>query len=479
MLFNSIDFAVFLPLVFLLYWAVGGRSLARRNAIILGASYLFYGWWDWRFMGLLMVSTMVDFAVGIGMDASSSVRRRRWLLALSLVVNLGLLGFFKYFNFFAQSFADAFTLFGVPFTAARLDIVLPVGISFYTFQTLSYSIDVYRGHLRASRDAVAFAAYVSFFPQLVAGPIERAVNLLPQFATLRVFDRAKAVDGLRQMLWGLFKKMVIADNCAPHVQAIFADHEAWNASTVLIGAFLFGIQVYGDFSGYSDIAIGCARLFGFDLMRNFAFPLFARDIAEYWRRWNISVTTWFRDYVYVPLGGSRGRLPQRIRNTLLVFMVSGFWHGPNWTFVAWGLLHGLYFLPQLLRGTNRQFLDSVAQGRLLPRISEVFLMLRTTLLTCIGHIFFLGTDMRDVGATLAHLLDPSILSRPQIDAPALWLMLAFFFALEWWGREHQFAIERLGLRWRRPLRWSAYASLCFIIIMYMRTDEVPFFYFQF
>ncbi|MBK9174843.1 MAG: MBOAT family protein [Flavobacteriales bacterium] len=479
MLFNSIDFAVFLPLVFLLYWAVGGRSLARRNAIILGASYVFYGWWDWRFMGLLALSTLVDFAVGIGMDRSGTLRRRRWLLALSLVVNLGLLGFFKYFNFFAQSFADAFTIFGVPFTADRLDLVLPVGISFYTFQTLSYSIDVYRGHLRASRDAVAFAAYVSFFPQLVAGPIERAVNLLPQFASPRVFDRAKAVDGLRQMLWGLFKKLVIADNCAPHVQAIFADHEAWNASTVLVGAFLFGIQVYCDFSGYSDIAIGCARLFGFDLMRNFAFPLFARDIAEYWRRWNISVTTWFRDYVYVPLGGSRGRLPQRIRNTLLVFMVSGFWHGPNWTFVAWGLLHGLYFMPQLLLGTNRQFLDSVAQGRLLPRVGEVLLMLRTTLLTCIGHIFFLGTDMRDVMATLTHLVDPSILSRPQIDASALWLMLVLFFAVEWVGREHQFAIERLGLRWRRPLRWSAYASLCFVIIMYMRTDEVPFFYFQF
>jgi D-alanyl-lipoteichoic acid acyltransferase DltB (MBOAT superfamily) len=479
MLFNSIDFAVFLPIVFALYWGVGGRSLARRNLILLAASYLFYGWWDWRFLGLLAFSTAVDYAVGLGLARTDAPARRKGLLAVSLAVNLGLLGFFKYFNFFAQSFAEAFTLLGMPFTAERLHIVLPVGISFYTFQTLSYSIDVYRGHLKPARDPIAFAAYVAFFPQLVAGPIERATNLLPQFAAPRPFDRAKATDGLRQMLWGLFKKVVIADNCAPHVQAIFSDHAAYHASTVALGAFLFGLQVYGDFSGYSDIAIGCARLFGFGLMRNFAYPLFARDIAEYWRRWNISVTTWFRDYVYVPLGGSRGPLAQRIRNTLLVFTVSGLWHGPNWTFVAWGALHGLYFLPQLVLRTNRRFVGPIAPGRWLPSGGEALRMVGTTALVCIGHVFFLGTDMADVWSTLRHLASVSLLRAPQIDAPALWPVIGLLFLLEWAARDDQHALERLGLGWRRPLRWTAYAALCFGILMYVRTDEVPFFYFQF
>ncbi len=479
MLFNSLDFAVFLPIVFALYWVVGGRSLQRRNAILLAASYLFYGWWDWRFLGLLAFSTAIDYAVGRALEGAAQHARRKLLLAVSVAVNLGLLGFFKYFNFFAAEFAQAFTLLGTPITAARLDIVLPVGISFYTFQTLSYSIDVYRGHLKPARDPIAFAAYVAFFPQLVAGPIERATNLLPQFASLRQFDRAKASDGLRQMLWGLFKKVVIADNCAPHVQAIFSDHAAYQASTVALGAFLFGLQVYGDFSGYSDIAIGCARLFGFQLMRNFAYPLFARDIAEYWRRWNISVTTWFRDYVYVPLGGSRGPLAQRIRNTLLVFMVSGLWHGANWTFIAWGALHGLYLLPQLIRGTNRRFLGPIAPGRLLPSGGEALRMLGTTALVCIGHIFFLGTDMRDVWSTLGHLISPTLLSAPEISAPALWPLIAFLFMMEWRARDHQHALEQLGLHWSWPLRWSAYAFICFLLVMYMRTDEVPFFYFQF
>jgi alginate O-acetyltransferase complex protein AlgI len=479
MLFNSLDFALFLPITFLLYWWVGGRSAVRRNAIVLAASYLFYGWWDWRFLGLLAFSTAVDFAVGRAMEATTAQSKRKVLLAISIVVNLGLLGFFKYFNFFAAEFAQAFSFMGVPMTSARLDIVLPVGISFYTFQTLSYSIDVYRGHLKPSRDPIAFAAYVAFFPQLVAGPIERATNLLPQFATARVFDRAMATDGLRQMLWGLFKKVVIADNCAPHVQAVFGDHAAYTASTVALAAFLFGLQVYGDFSGYSDIAIGCARLFGISLMRNFAYPLFARDIAEYWRRWNISVTTWFRDYVYVPLGGSRGSLMQRIRNTMIVFVVSGLWHGPNWTFMAWGALHGLYFLPQLISGTNRRFLGPIAPGRWLPSANEALRMLGTTVLVCIGHIFFLGSDMADVWSTLGHLFSASLWSIPQINAPALWPLIALLFILEWLSRDHEHALERVGLTWPWPMRWSMYGALCFVIVMYMRTDEVPFFYFQF
>ncbi|MFN3874551.1 MAG: MBOAT family O-acyltransferase [Flavobacteriales bacterium] len=479
MLFNSIDFAVFLPVVFVLYWFAGGRSLARRNLILLVASYVFYGWWDWRFLGLLALSTAVDYAVGLAMERADSPRRRKALLGISLAVNLGLLGFFKYFNFFIQSFADAFTLLGMPFAPARLDIVLPVGISFYTFQTLSYSIDVHRGHLKASRDPVAFAAYVSFFPQLVAGPIERATQLLPQFASLRTFDRAKAADGLRQMLWGLFKKLVIADNCAAEVDRIFGDHMNYSGATLLLGAVLFAFQIYGDFSGYSDIAIGCARLFGFSLMRNFAYPYFSRDIAEFWRRWHISLSTWFRDYLYIPLGGSRGGQWMAVRNTFIIFLVSGFWHGANWTFLAWGALNALYFLPLLLRGANRRHMEIAAAGRMLPSAADAARMLGTFLLTCIAWVFFRATDLGHALEYLRGMLRPSLLQWPSCHYPSLPWLIGIFLALEWAGREQQYALERIGLGWPWPLRWGLYAVLIAAIGLYMAVGDVTFIYFQF
>ena len=302
MLFNSIDFVVFLPIVFILYWWVGGNDPRRRNLILLIASYVFYGWWDPRFLVLIAFSTLVDYFVGVRLGSTSDARSRKYLLWTSLAVNFGLLGYFKYSNFFLESFVDAFSLFGQPFSIGRLNIILPVGISFYTFQTLSYSIDVYRNKMQPTNDPVAFATYVSFFPQLVAGPIERAEKLLPQFGSLRTFRYDMAVDGARQMLWGLFKKMVIADNCAFEVDRIFGQYHTLGGATLLLGSVLFAFQIYCDFSGYSDIAIGCARLFGFQLMKNFAFPYFSRDIAEFWRRWHISLSTWFRDYLYVPLG---------------------------------------------------------------------------------------------------------------------------------------------------------------------------------
>ena len=479
MLFNSLDFALFLPLVFLLYWFVGGASVQRRNLILLAASYVFYGWWDWRFLSLLAASTLVDYLVGRGLDQVQERVRRKALLVLSLVVNLGLLGFFKYFNFFAAEFAQAFSFMGAPITAARLDIVLPVGISFYTFQTLSYSIDVYRGQLKASRDPIAFGTYVSFFPQLVAGPIERATNLLPQFASPRVFDRAKAADGLRQMLWGLFKKMVIADNCAAEVERIFGNHEALGGSTLLLGAVLFAFQIYGDFSGYSDIAIGCARLFGYDLMRNFAFPYFSRDMAEFWRRWHISLSTWFRDYLYIPLGGSKGGRWMAVRNTFVIFLVSGFWHGANWTFLIWGAINAVYFLPLLLRGSNRRHLEIVAIGRFFPSAVDAARIAGTFLLTCMAWVFFRATDLPQAWSYLSGMLAPSLFSVPAITLPSLPWLLAFFVSMEWLGREHQFALERMGLRWPWPLRWGLYAVLVALIGAFMAVDEVPFIYFQF
>lgn len=324
MLFNSIDFAIFLPIVFILYWFVTEKNLKLQNFLIVIASYLFYGWWDWRFLSLILFSTLVDYSVGLKLKDEEKQNKRKILLWISLLVNLGFLGFFKYYNFFLENFTTAFSFFGTEINANSLNIILPVGISFYTFQTLSYTIDVYKRKLEPTKNYIAFSAFVSFFPQLVAGPIERATSLLPQFYKKRSFNYSKAVDGMRQILWGLFKKVVIADNCAEYANLIFNNSDNYSGSTLIVGAIFFTFQIYGDFSGYSDIAIGTSRLFGFDLKRNFAFPYFSRDIAEFWRRWHISLSTWFRDYLYIPLGGSRGGTWMKVRNTFIIFIVSGF-----------------------------------------------------------------------------------------------------------------------------------------------------------
>ena len=314
MLFNSIDFAIFLPIVFILYWFVTNKNLKLQNLLIVAASYLFYGWWDWRFLLLILFSTLVDYTIGRKLRIEDNQTKRKLLLWTSILVNLGFLGFFKYYNFFLDNFVTAFSFIGHPINPQGLNIILPVGISFYTFQTLSYTIDVYKRKLEPTEDFIAFSAFVSFFPQLVAGPIERATNLLPQFYKKRTFEYSKAVDGMRQILWGLFKKIVIADNCASYVNDIFSNYQDYSGNTLIIGAILFAFQIYGDFSGYSDIAIGTSRLFGFNLKQNFAFPYFSRDIAEFWRRWHISLSTWFRNYLYIPLGGSRGGNWNKTRN---------------------------------------------------------------------------------------------------------------------------------------------------------------------
>lgn len=479
MLFNSIDFAVFLPLIFLLYWWVGGKSLQRRNVILLVASYVFYGWWDPRFLVLIAFSTLVDYFIGLGLGQTMDQRRRTYLLWISLAVNLGMLGFFKYSNFFLENFVEAFSFFGAQFEVARLDIILPVGISFYTFQTLSYSIDVYKRQLEPSRDPIAFAAYVSFFPQLVAGPIERASNLLPQFAKLRTFSYQGAVDGSRQILWGFFKKLVIADNCSAEVDRIFGHYAEYSGLTLLIGSLLFAFQIYCDFSGYSDIAIGCARLLGFDLMKNFAFPYFSRDIAEFWRRWHISLSTWFRDYVYIPLGGSRGGTAMKVRNTFIIFIVSGFWHGANWTFLIWGALNAFYFLPLLLTGNNRQNLGTVAEGRILPTVSDALRVLITFLLTCVAWVFFRAKDMDHAIGYLHGMLTGSYLHKASLDMESLWWLLVLFFAIEWSGRTSEHALQHIGQRWPWLLRWSFHIFVIMLIGIYMATDEAPFIYFQF
>jgi alginate O-acetyltransferase complex protein AlgI len=477
MLFNSIDFFIFLPLVFCIYWSI--RNLRAQNLFVVLASYFFYGWWDWRFLLLIFLSTAVDYSVGLRLLSTQSPRKRKSLLRLSILVNLGALGVFKYYNFFADNFVAAFSFFGYEISPSSLNIILPVGISFYTFQTLSYTIDIYRKQLHPTRDFIAFSAFVSFFPQLVAGPIERAAHLLPQFYSRRNFDCVSASDGMRQILWGLFKKVVIADSCALLVNDIFSRSGELAGSTLLLGAVLFAFQIYGDFSGYSDIAIGTARLFGFDLMRNFAFPYFSRDIAEFWRRWHISLSTWFRDYLYVPLGGSKGSTSMRIRNTFVIFIVSGFWHGANWTFIIWGLLNALFFLPLLLASKNRTHLGTVAQGRRLPSWKEACAMLCTFGLTCLAWIFFRSESLGHAFTYLRTIFSKSLFSAAEVEMDKLGWYLFLFVMLEWTGREQQYAIETLGVRWKRPYRWALYIVFLFMITSWGGDQNQTFIYFQF
>ena len=397
----------------------------------------------------------------------------------NIVLNLLILGVFKYYDFFAQSFANLFLNGNAD--NLLLHLVLPVGISFYTFQALSYTIDVYRRKMEPSHDAVAFLAYVAFFPQLVAGPIERASNLLPQFESPRKFDYSLAVDGLRQMLWGFFKKMIVADTCALYVNKVFDNPDAFNTPTLWVAAALFSIQIYGDFSGYSDIAIGCAKLFGIRLRRNFHVPYFSRDIAEFWRRWHISLTTWFRDYVYIPLGGSRVGRWRVVANTFVIFLLSGMWHGANWTFLAWGLFHALLFMPLILLGLNRRHLDSVASGRMFPSFRELLQMLLTFLLSTLGWVLFRSDSISSAFHYLKGMVSGSIFSHPwsfaMADCKILWIAIPLLLVVEWVNRDCEHPFSRLPhQRW---LRWIFYMLIIFIIAAFMQTNETPFIYFQF
>jgi len=440
MLFNSIEFAIFLPTVFILYWFVINKKLKHQNILLIIVSYIFYGWWDWRFLLLIIFSSLVDYYVGIGLSKQTIKKKRKLLLFISIFINLGFLGVFKYFNFFAENFANAFTFFGQHINPTRLNIILPVGISFYTFQTLSYSIDVYKRKLEPTNNIIAFFAFVSFFPQLVAGPIERATNLLPQFYKKRIFNYDLATDGVRQIIWGLFKKILIADTAAIYANDIFNNYTDYSGSTLLLGAIYFAFQIYGDFSGYSDIAIGTARLFGFNLMQNFAFPYFSRDIAEFWRRWHISLSTWFRDYLYIPLGGSRGGIWMKIRNTFIIFIVSGFWHGANWTFIIWGALNAIYFLPLMLLNKNRKNTNNVAEGKSFPSIKELFQILITFFLTVIAWVFFRADNIEIAIDYLGRMFSISLFSIPnQFRTPIPWIIILIL--IEWIQRDKQHGLQ--------------------------------------
>ena len=529
MLFNSFEFALFLPIVFLLYWFVFDYALSKckhqlllQNLFIVVASYIFYGWWDWRFLILIAITTLCSFVSGLMISRCEQVlsegggkcSRSKWLLNpklwlwANILLNLGILGIYKYYDFFATQFAR---LFGIESDFLLLHLILPVGISFYTFQALSYSIDVYRKQIQPTHDIVAFTAFLSFFPQLVAGPIERATNLLPQFQKKRTFDYATAVDGMRQILWGLFKKIVVADNCATYVDTVFADISNQSGSTLVLAAVLFTFQIYGDFSGYSDIAIGTAKLFGIKLMRNFNVPYFSRDIAEFWRRWHISLTTWFRDYVYIPLGGSRPNIPEAIRlkgdkalearytkwiavrNTFVIFLLSGFWHGANWTFVLWGAYHALLFVPLLLLNKNRRYRDTVAtitlpdgtiKTKWLPSLKEARQMLLTFALAVFGWIIFRAQDIGQLGEVISTICSDSLLSVPYLMNRQYYIPLAFsilvLVLVEWINRTKEHGLQKITTI--PLLRYVLYIILgCTICIVFMLNIDSSnqFIYFQF
>jgi len=478
MVFNSISFAIFLPIVFLLYWFVSNKNRKIQNLLLLTSSYFFYACWDWRFLFLLIFSTALDFFTGSKMETAKTVASKKFWFWLSISINISFLGVFKYYNFFAESFADIMGNFGLQVNPFTLKVILPVGISFYTFHGLSYVIDIFKNRIKAEHDFIDYAVFVSFFPLLVAGPIERATHLLPQIKKERNFDYQKAVNGLKQILWGLFKKIVIADQCAQYTNTIFDDYSNHSGSTLLLGAIFFSFQIYGDFSGYSDIALGTARLFGIELLRNFAFPYFSRDIAEFWRRWHISLSSWFRDYLYFPLGGSRGGTWMKIRNTFLIFLVSGFWHGANWTFIVWGLLNAIYIMPSIIFNTNRNHIDIVAKGNYLPSIREFFMMLSTFFLTVFAWIFFRSASLSDGFSFIKGIFSSSLFSIPSIHPLDLFILLLIFLTIEWLGRASQFAIENTFEKSSNFLRYGLYYLLLVAIFFYNSAGQ-QFIYFQF
>ncbi len=481
MLFNSLEYLFFLPIVFIIYWALAKVGLSIQNIFVLSISYLFYGWWDWRFLFLIAFSSILDFFIAKGMLAVKTRRLKKNLLLLSFLVNLGMLGFFKYYNFFLESFFSAFPFLMNAKTDYTLNIILPVGISFYTFQTLSYTIDVYRGKIKPIDDLIAFASFVSFFPQLVAGPIERAVKLLPQFQQPRIFSYNNTVNGMKQILWGLFKKMVIADNCAEFVSFIFNGSATYSGSTLMLGAVLFSFQIYADFSGYSDIAIGTANLFGFRLTKNFSFPYFSTNLGDFWKRWHISLFNWFRDYVYIPLGGNQRGIWKRLINVFVVFFLSGLWHGANWTFILWGLLNACFLIPNVLFSAWNidRGVESVSHSIIRKILGGAF----TFIFVSLAWIMFRSENVNEAIVNYRVVFSESLLAWPYFPewrrAFFLFFLLLFFMGIEWFGRKGEYAIEKISDKWPRSLRWMFLAFIFFLIGVYAHTEETPFIYFQF
>lgn len=482
MLFNSFDFLIFLPIIFILYWFVF-KSIKWQNFFIVIVSYIFYGWWDWRFLFLIAFTSACSFSSGLLIEHYESNRIMQRLISLSnIVTNLLILGFFKYYNFFVENLIALLNTFGIRLDSVALNIILPVGISFYTFQALSYTIDIYQRKITAERDIVSFFAYVCFFPQLVAGPIERATSLLPQFQRKRHFDYSESVDGCRQMLWGFFKKMVVADNCAGVVNEYWERFAELPNITLLLLGVLFTFQIYCDFSGYSDIAIGCARLFGIRLNRNFNFPYFSRDISDFWRRWHISLMTWFRDYIYIPLGGNRCAKWKVVRNTMIVFFVSGLWHGANWTFVLWGMYHACLISVFMMLGWNNVSNRNLPYSGLLPSLKEIFQISGVFFLVVIGWIIFRAESVDQAFNYLIALSSNWFFDSYLIPQNS-YLCIVYCVAIsivEWMQRDKQHALQFSSYRLfsYRIVRWGVYYFLIYVIARFNGNSQ-NFIYFQF
>lgn len=478
MIFNSFQYLLFLPAVFLLYWLVF-KKLRWQNLFLLLASYFFYACWDWKFLFLIIFTTACSYFSGILIYQLPDRRKKKLVSAFNIVINLAILGFFKYFNFFEENLVALFALFGVKLDWVTREIILPVGISFYTFQALGYSIDVYRGKLKPVRDFVSFMLYLSFFPQLIAGPIETSETLLPQVLRERRFDYAEAVDGLRQILWGLFKKVVIADNCAAVVNQIFPYYTQYGGVDLVMGAVMFSFQIYCDFSAYSDIAIGSAKLLGIRLMRNFNYPYFSRSVAEFWNRWHISLMFWLRNYVYIPLGGSRCSIRKHIRNTLIVFAVSGIWHGANWTFIVWGLYNAVLFIPLILKKRlGKSPAANAKDGQ--PQLRQWPLILLNFVLMTIGLVIFRSDTLSDATDFLVRIVTQFSFTLPTHGLTAtLWVLL--LLVVEWLQRdkEHPLAFPTGNVVFAKAVsRQALYLALVLAVVLFAGANS-DFIYFQF
>ena len=486
MTFTSVSFLVFLVVVFSLYWAVGGRTV--QNRLLLAAGVVFYGWWDWRFCGLMLLSGLGDWGLGLLVSATERPTARKVLVGMSVAVNLALLGFFKYFNFFQENLTGVLGSLGWRVDPWTLQVILPVGISFYTFQSMGYIIDVYRRQVHAVRNPLDYLAYVTFFPQLMAGAIERAGNLLPQFLNPRLFHRDAAVDGCRQILWGFVKKRLLADQLAVYVDAVYNHAGEASRGQLLLATVFFAFQIYCDFSAYSDIALGAARLLGFRLMRNFAYPYFSQDLTEFWRRWHISLSSWFRDYVYFPLGGSRGGLFNASRNIFVVFLISGLWHGASWNFVVWGTLHGLGVIGCTLWASRRgkaaaRSEDAPGGPGWLPSLGEAARMLATFAVVNLAWIFFRARTLGEAWFILKAIFTPGptpgggrTSSFPDCRPSRCCCSLGGWPPREWVQRRQPHVLT-VG-QFPRPIRWAVYTALVWAVVL-CSTESSPFIYFQF
>ena len=480
MLFNSIAYLLFIPTVFLLYWFVFQKNLRVQNLVLLISSYVFYGWWDYRFLSLIFLSTIVDYFVGLKIHNGKDKKTKKSYLWISVFFNLGLLGFFKYFNFFIDSLSELFSFFGLSNNYSTLQIILPVGISFYTFQTMSYTLDIYYGKLKPTKDFITFATFVSFFPQLVAGPIERARNLLPQINTKRSFKYMQGIEGLRLILWGLYKKVVIADSLGLHVNMIFDDYPSYNGGVLCIGLIYFSFQIYCDFSGYSDIAIGTAKLLGLELMSNFKFPYFAKSLPEFWKRWHISLSTWFRDYLYIPLGGSKKGKIITIKNLFIVFIFSGMWHGASWTFIIWGLVHVIFYIPSTIKPGNHFYEKGLKDNKsFLKSLKRIFQAGKTYLFTTLSWVFFRSENITDA---LGYLINTfKNFDFPESNRGGILFILLLIFIEKFIHKNER---DLFTIKWIRSkkikqlLRIFIYYGMVASIFHFSKFEK-PFIYFQF